>query len=474
MGDGLASFDGFAPEGWSRPAIAAALGRCLGGDAPAARLLCLSLAVPVQPAERLLSLRNYADAVLWSPTPAHDYAGVGAARVLIGTGAERFAQVEEAAAGLFAQLAEIAVDCVPPPAVRIVGGLAFAAGTESSRLWRGFSDARFLLPRIVYERCGSLAWLRLTAGSDEMACPARRSHLANEAHRALRALGEAGPARAAGGGARPGGRSGAEASWIRLVAGIRAEIAAGRLEKVVAARRIVLAGNYSCSATPVLQALRTEAPNCTRFALRRGASSFVGASPELLLRQTGQRVWTEAIAGTAAGGDLATEQALLRSAKDHGEQAIVVRDIRSLLGPRCRTVSCAGPELQRLHGLRHLRTRFAAVLDEPAHILRLLAHLHPTSAIGGAPRAAALAWLGAHEHSDRGYYGGPFGVFGARGDGEFVVAIRSALLGATAAHVFAGAGIVAASETEAEWRETQAKSAPLLAALHGSLAQRPA
>jgi len=489
MGDGLAGYECSAPTRWTAPAIAAALDRGRSAAPPSARLLCLSLGVPLYAAERLLSLQHYPNAVLWSPAPEHEYAGVGAARVLVATGVARFAVIEEEAAKLFAQLIEIDVDCVPPPEIRIVGGFAFA-GTSTSRLWRSFDDARFLLPRIVYERRGSLAWLRLTATAAELARPAQRQRLGAEAHRALQALRDAGPGRAvaepvvvaeavatavaaAATTAGQSTRRAAKASWRRLLAGIGSEIAAGRLEKAVAARRIVLAGPYAHTEAVVLAALRGEAPRCTRFALRHGASCFLGASPELLLRQTGRAVWTEATAGTVAGDDLDADHALMSSAKDRGEQALVVRDIQAVLAARCRILRVAGPALQRLQGLRHLRTRFSGVLAEPAHVLRLLARLHPTAAIGGTPRAAALAWLDAHERSDRGYYGGPFGVIGPRGDGEFVVAIRSGLLATAAAHVFAGAGIVASSDSETEWRETEAKSAALLAALSGAFERRP-
>lgn len=479
MGDNV-NFDGCAPP-WSKSALAAAIDRGSRADRAGRGLVCLSLALPVYRAERLLSVSGYADAVFWAPSPEHEYAGIGAARVLVGSGAGRFAEIEAGGVELFTQLTSIAVECASPPEPRVVGGFAFAAAFEESGLWRGFGDARFLLPRIVYEREGALAWLRLTVDCDELACAARRSRLADEAYRVLRTLGDAGPLSH---GAAPTGdltassarlpmRRAAEASWVRLVAGIRAEIAAGRLEKVVAARRIVVNGDLARSEAGVLQALRSEAPRCTRFALRCAGSSFLGASPELLLRQSGGNVRTEALAGTAAGDDLAAERALMSSAKDRAEQAVVVRDIHAVLAPRCKSLSAAGPQLQRLHGLLHLRTRFAGVLREPAHVLELLGRLHPTSAIGGAPRLAALAWLDAHERSDRGFYGGPFGVFGPRGDGEFVVAIRSGLLRAGSAHAFAGAGIVAASNAQAEWCETQAKSAPLLAALGVRVEQRP-
>jgi isochorismate synthase EntC len=118
-----------------------------------------------------------------------------------------------------------------------------------------------------------------------------------------------------------------------------------------------------------------------------------------------------------------------------------------------------------LRHLLHLRTRFAGTLNEPHHVLDLVAGLHPTPAVGGAPRSAALAWLDGHEHADRGLFGGPFGAFDSAGDGHFIVAIRSGLLQAGVAHLFAGAGIVAGSRALPEFTETRWKLRSLMTAI---------
>jgi isochorismate synthase EntC len=165
------------------------------------------------------------------------------------------------------------------------------------------------------------------------------------------------------------------------------------------------------------------------------------------------------------GDDPVHGESLLVSRKDRVEHAIVAREIRTLLAPLYESFTVDGPHLHRSRHVSHLRTRFEGILKQSEHVLDLVARLHPTSAVGGAPRIAALAWLAEHEHTERGFYAGPFGAFDRDGNGEFVVAIRSGLLGAHDAHLFAGAGIVEGSKAESELCETRWKLQGLMAAM---------
>ena len=113
----------------------------------------------------------------------------------------------------------------------------------------------------------------------------------------------------------------------------------------------------------------------------------------------------------------------------------------------------------------HLHTPLTGVLREAVHVLDLVAAVHPTPAVGGVPRQDSVAWIAAHEPDPRGWYAGPVGWFDAGGDGEFAVAIRSGVLEARRAHVYAGAGIVAASDPAAEYAETSVKQRSILRAL---------
>jgi salicylate biosynthesis isochorismate synthase len=165
------------------------------------------------------------------------------------------------------------------------------------------------------------------------------------------------------------------------------------------------------------------------------------------------------------GDDATHGESLFLSPKDRAEHAIVAHEIRALLAPLFDSLIIDGPHLHRLRYVSHLRTRFEGILKKREHVLDLVARLHPTSAVGGAPRIAALAWLAEHEHTERGFYAGPFGTFDREGNGEFVVAIRSGLLGPEEAHLFAGAGIVEGSKVESELCETRWKLQGLMTAM---------
>jgi isochorismate synthase EntC len=98
-------------------------------------------------------------------------------------------------------------------------------------------------------------------------------------------------------------------------------------------------------------------------------------------------------------------------------------------------------------------------------IFDLLRAVHPTPAVGGFPTAAALDWLAAHGERRSGWYSGGFGSVRPNGDGEFSVALRSALIEGSRLELQAGAGIVAGSDPAQELAETEAKFGTLLAAL---------
>ncbi|MDH5492436.1 MAG: isochorismate synthase [Myxococcales bacterium] len=251
--------------------------------------------------------------------------------------------------------------------------------------------------------------------------------------------------------------------WGESIEAIRGAIGRGEFEKVVAARCTRVDFDAPLDASEILARLGERHPSCARFAMRRGPDVFLGATPERLLLKRGSQIETEALAGTVA---LGREEALLGSAKDAEEHGLVVSAIFDSLGPLCSVLaSDPEPRLRALRDVLHMQTRIHGELRAPAHILELILRLHPTPAVGGVPGASAIAWIDAHEQAPRGWYSGPFGSFDRAGDGAFVVALRSGLLRAATAWLWAGGGIVEGSRAEAEYEETELK----LQAMRGSL-----
>jgi menaquinone-specific isochorismate synthase len=246
-------------------------------------------------------------------------------------------------------------------------------------------------------------------------------------------------------------------------------IAAGQLKKVVLARRLSVEMGRSIVPSAVLERLAEDEPSCTAFLLGRPDGAFVGASPELLVRRRGRAVLSHPLAGTAPL-DANRGARLLGSAKDLEEHELVVADIAGVLDPCCsELVVPSAPSLVPLQSMAHLGTRIEGqLIQEDGRVpsaLELVGALHPTPAVGGVPRAQALALIQALEPARRGPWAGPVGWVGADGDGDWVIGLRSAILAGSLATVWAGAGIVAASDPEAELAETSVKLAPVLEGL---------
>jgi isochorismate synthase len=249
------------------------------------------------------------------------------------------------------------------------------------------------------------------------------------------------------------------------------------LRKVVLSRpvEVDLRGRLSLSA--VLRRLRAGEPNCTVFSMPVPEGSFFGASPELLVARHGTRVASHPLAGTVPRGDTAradadAQRGLAGSAKNRAEHRYVVDDIAAALAPVCVELAVPRqPSVVAFRSVAHLGTRIEGRLNEagagPVGVLDLLERLHPTPAVGGTPRADALAYIAGHEAGERGHWAGPVGWVGAGGDGEWMIGIRSAQLDAEGARLQlrAGGGIVAGSDPDAEAAEANVKLATVLHAV---------
>ncbi|HUV10505.1 MAG TPA: isochorismate synthase [Acidimicrobiia bacterium] len=256
------------------------------------------------------------------------------------------------------------------------------------------------------------------------------------------------------------------AAWAAAVDAALESIHRGDLEKVVLARAVEIVADRPFLRREVLARLRTQQPGCCVYA----DDGFLGATPELLIRRTGTMIASRPMAGSASADDPVGLDRLAASAKDAREHRLVVDAIVAALTPWCRALEADDePVVASFATIAHLATEVVGTLREPApDALALALALHPTPAVGGVPRPVALDAIHRLEGSPRGCYAGPIGWVDTRGDGEWGVALRGASLEGTTATLHAGAGIVDGSVASAEWRETEAKLAPMLRALTGT------
>ena len=258
--------------------------------------------------------------------------------------------------------------------------------------------------------------------------------------------------------------------WAGAVAEAVDAMRAGRLDKVVLARAVDVRADEPLDARSVAARLAARFPSCFTYV----CDGLVGASPELLVRRIGRHVESLVLAGTVRRGgspqeDEELEQSLAKSAKDGYEHRLAVESVRAVL----RDVAVdldedAGPHLLRLANVTHLATALTGWLPAPApSALAVATQLHPTAAVGGTPTADALALIRHLEAAPRGRYAAPVGWMDAHGDGEFALALRCAQLDGPKARLWAGAGIVADSDPQAETDETTAKLEAVLSAMLG-------
>jgi menaquinone-specific isochorismate synthase len=250
------------------------------------------------------------------------------------------------------------------------------------------------------------------------------------------------------------------AQWCTNVCAALHAIECGELEKVVLAREVVIEADHPFPRRDVLHRLVASQPGCFVHA----AGALVGASPELLVARAGRTVTSRPLAGTAPRA--VDDSTLASSGKDRHEHAVVADAVVDTLAASCDDVRVSEPELVRFADVTHLATTVQGRLRDPApSALDLARRLSPTPAVAGTPRDGALAFIDAIEGFDRVCYAGPVGWVDAEGDGEWAVALRGATLERRRARLVAGAGIVAGSDPDAEWAETEAKLAPMLRVL---------
>ncbi len=359
------------------------------------------------------------------------------------------------------------------------GGFAFDPRSPHTQTWVGFPDGLLILPHFLLRYDANYVTLTINCliyATDSAELQAQQieedlgklqiamiqsSNVPHEQSSTHFSLRESKPA----------------SKWMKMVANVVEKIRQGSFEKVVLARDIQLVlddPTETFDITSTLIRLRENYPGAYVFAMQHGESFFIGATPERLVLAQDGHIHTMALAGSVRRGETEAEdtqlgEELLQSEKNINEHVIVVTTVQEALKNHCTNVHvCDTPQLLKLKNVQHLQTPITGDLIPGRCILDVISELHPTPAVGGFPRDAALEEIRNSEKLDRGWYAGPLGWIGASGHGEFAVALRSGLIGSTKATLFAGCGIVSNSDPQIEYEESWWKFQVMLRGLCGN------
>ncbi|MDW8059139.1 MAG: isochorismate synthase [Thermomicrobium sp.] len=428
-------------------------------------LLSLSEAShPVDPIALFARRNSPARFLLYSQRTGDALVGLHAQRLPVATAAVTDLPVPERLARAWRRWSADALWDGPLPPLAFAGWAFDPLGDTADERWQAFGAAQLLLPRLLYRQQGTLAFRAVQAVVRPGETPPR-----------LPGWGPLPPATAPSAPLSTLARRELVTAddWQRMVTAALAAIERGELAKVVLARSVELSTGRRFDVEHALRVLAERYPACTLFALALGDAVFFGATPERLARVAGGTVTTVALAGSLprlsnAADDGSSAAALWASAKDRQEHAFVVEAIRTALAPFCTHLAIPDePIVVSMANVHHLATPITGVLADGFGVLDVAARLHPTPAVGGTPREAALAFIRAHERIPRGWYAGALGYVEGNEDGELVVALRSGIVRETEARLYAGCGIVIGSDPRTEWAEAEAKLRPMLEALTG-------
>ncbi|BAJ00091.1 menaquinone-specific isochorismate synthase [Shewanella violacea DSS12] len=349
--------------------------------------------------------------------------------------------------------------------IRYYGGVAFDRSTEA---WPEFGRARFVLPRVELRRSGTEFKLVVNLNCDKQDTQSERRH-------AMESLGSLAPAKPLpppnkvsllGRSDRPDRHH-----WTELVNRVTDPKFIHETPKVVLSRLTQLEVNEEINPWMLLACWQGRNPSSFQFGFQFSPNrTFISCTPERLYRRRHRELFTEALAGTTTRGLNQEEDALLATqlqedSKNSHENQLVSQHIVDVLSPLSRYVGAEeSPKVFKLSHIQHLHRSIRAELKPEVDDFQLLLAMHPTPAVGGLPREAAMDFIRQQEGYARGWYAGACGYFNHY-ESEFAVAIRSALIEPGRINLFAGAGIVSGSEADAEWAELENKLTTILSIL---------
>lgn len=449
---------------------------CLGSDS------LISVSLPVDKIDPLACLElldeGKAYRYFWEK-PSEDFsiAAGKSLHVLTASGKSRFKDINDQISGIKEASFEFSAIEHSHSGILFLGGFSFFDNNENGD-WQSFGSASFTVPEWQIIREGQLTLLTLNFKASSFK---NRCKLDEEIKNKFSAICEILALNAElelSGSCNfkqmPGNLTNSQAfnNWMDSVSSAKKLITQDKFDKIVLARETTIEVQDELEPTHIINTLREQYPNCYSFLVRQeGSKTFLGCTPERLLSFRKNYLLTEALAGSIQRGTTATEDAFLEkelmlSTKNADEHNYVIKAIEQKLSPLVKKIERGSkPVIKKLTNVQHLFTPITAWLKEEVSPLTILEQLHPTPAVGGYPWEKARPYIRKLESFDRGWYAGPIGWLNSNNGGEFAVAIRSGLIDNNRAIFYAGCGIVANSDAEAEWEETILKLRPMLSAL---------
>lgn len=400
------------------------------------------------------------------------FIGFGSAEEILAKGKDRFSLVNKQSSELFNKLVAYADDVPVYVRPRIFGGFSFQVDEPKDRWWKSYPEAKMILPKILFTNNSNKTWATINIKVDK---ESKESDLADRLKQEKQSVLERIESLNDGQNERPDNVV-AEISWLvnvekwhHMIGGAHDLMSDKELKKVVLARTCQIDLSEPINIYSILEKLGQEYPDCYTFMFEFAPKQiFFGVSPETLVFVDKSEFQTIALAGSIGRGidtfeDDELGNILLNSEKDLYEHELVVKALQERLSQVTDSLTISGkPGLRKLQNIQHIETRFFGLLKENSNVFSLLSTLHPTPALGGTPRPMALKYIREAEPFSRGWYAGPVGWVDSQGDGLFAVAIRSGVMDQNSICLYAGAGIVEASDPVMEWEETKIKFKPIL------------
>ncbi len=347
-----------------------------------------------------------------------------------------------------------------------VGGMKFSPG-NSSKLWNNFNDSDWFVPKYLFLTKGKSLFFIYNFFYDK----SKTEQIIADGKKGLDYLSTINQRHSTNSNfiikESNFDKDYDKKEWKNAVNTALNRIHNGEIRKVVLSRKVMIKFSRISNISVLIDKLKRRYPRCYVFAYAKDESIFFGASPEKLAKLSDGYIEADALAGSFPRGrteleDRILSNELLLSKKNRAEQQAVVDSItNSFRNFSSEIIYEKIPVVRKLPNIQHLWTPIRAKLNNGKSVIAILKELHPTPAICGTPYNLALKSIKESEKHDRGLYAGIVGWFNYENQGEFAVAIRSAILKGNELHAFAGCGIVEGSDPDAEYAETKLKLSPI-------------